>query len=83
VTSERELKQSKSFMYDLETDPSEKKKIKGDHPRFSKLRKHLTELRESLKRRAEDCEGPNEAARLDEETVKALEAMGYVSEGGP
>jgi arylsulfatase A-like enzyme len=71
-------KDEKGFLYDLDKDPKEKKKLDESHPMYSKLHDAAMTHRAMLKQRAARYSGEAKDVALSKEVEESLRALGYI-----
>jgi hypothetical protein len=71
-----DTRKEKGFYYDLLHDPGETRRLGRDHPQFNTLFEQLTAKRDQLKKAVKNK--PSNTAKMDDETVRALQSLGYI-----
>jgi arylsulfatase A-like enzyme len=71
-----DTRKEKGFYYDLQQDPGETTRLGKDQPHFAALFEKLTAKRRQLDKVARNK--PANPAKMDDETVKALQSLGYL-----
>jgi len=66
------------WLYDLQEDPLERRKLGSEHPRYRVLERQLSAIRSRLKQLAAATEVDTETVELPAEVVESLRSLGYI-----
>jgi arylsulfatase A-like enzyme len=66
------------WMYDLQEDPREYKRLGSDHPQYERLEEQLLAVRKRLDELAKSTLKDHEAVRLPPEVEESLRSLGYI-----
>lgn len=68
----------RGYLYDLEEDPGEQRRLGADHPKYGELEKQSEALRENFRERAKKNVTGDEAVELPPDVEKSLRSLGYI-----
>jgi arylsulfatase A-like enzyme len=74
----RSTEEESGWMYDLETDPAEKRRLKKDHPEYARMDRQLAAVKDRLDKIAASVVDGTQPIEIDPEMAKALRSLGYI-----
>jgi arylsulfatase A-like enzyme len=66
------------YLYDVDEDPKETKRLGKDHPRFESMKRQLHTIHDRYEKKAKDIFSKRNDKKISEEVLESLRSLGYI-----